>query len=221
VASSDPSQEHQIGSTKELWRRIVPFLGLGNLLSLLTIISSLCALLFLVRPTLKPREEVGATIDKVKLERNVTLRGFLDRAGLVFHGPDADLMGLVIYARVSLHGLPDSRYAIWCKVVDAAHETAVLQAGIAEHAEVTETFSPQAPADKVAPRAWIAQPVPAVRRVVGQGASLAPVVETDRVKVRVELYDVGYHRECHAMPCGWVAPRLLDVMDSGPFPLQP
>lgn len=93
VASSDLSQEHQIGSTKEPWRRILPFLGLGNLLSLLTIISSLCALLFLVRPTLKPREEVGATIDKVKLERNVTLRGFLDRAGLVFHGPDADLMG--------------------------------------------------------------------------------------------------------------------------------
>lgn len=97
----------------------------------------------------------------------------------------------------------------------------MLQAGIAEHAEVTKTFSPQAPADKVVLRAWIAQPVPAVRRVVGQGASLAPVVETDRVKVRVELYDVEYHRECHAMPCGRAAPRLLDVMDSGPFPLQP
>jgi hypothetical protein len=221
VASSDLSREHQIGSTKEPWRRVLPFLGLGNLLSLVTIISSLCALLFLVRPTLKPREEVGATIDKVKLERDVTLREFLDRTGLVFHGPDANLIGLVIYAQVNLHGLPDSRYAIWCKVLDAANESAVLPMGITEHAEVTETFSPQAPADKVVLRAWIAQPLPVARRVVGPGASLAPLVESDRLKVRVELYDVGGHGACRATLCGQATPRLLDVVDSRPFPLQP
>jgi hypothetical protein len=222
VEHSDPSREHTGRPTETSWRKLLPALGPGNLLTWVTLVTSLYTLLFLVRPTLRPRDEVGATIVKVQLEHNVALRDFLDYMSVSLYGNiDTDINGLAIYAQVDLHGFRDRVYAIWCEFLYADDETVVLPAHIDGFTEVQEAFSPQTASDRVVIRAWIAQPGHLIERRVGSRASLVPLTTKDRLVVRVKLYDLGSHAGCRSMQCGEPSRRLLDILDSRPFRLNP
>ena len=174
---------------------------------------------YLVHPNLRPREELSARIEGVKLERGVSLGSFLSRVfGLSFDGLlNTDVSEIMIYAHVDLHGMRDREYMIWGEIVDAGTETPIVPVNYGGIREAQETFSPQAPKDRVCHAGVDGIPRTARQKAVGSHAAPLELGENEKLVIRVRLYELGFRVGCRTMQCGEPMHRLLDVMDSRPF----
>jgi hypothetical protein len=149
----------------------------------ITAVASAYGVAYLIAPTLKPREVLGASITQVSIEQSVNHSEYMYRTT----GSYADSQkystapkGLAILVQASIIGFQDRRYSVGVQLLDSQTHARIDQfqetpkfTASTEFSECSDE-SPSAPQDNITFSCW----------------SLEPRAG-DRFIVRAELYDFG------------------------------
>jgi hypothetical protein len=133
---------------------------LANTGALLASIASLAVtaytLVFLIKPSLKPPEELGGSIVKLEYTRGITLGNFLNLIGAqpqLAPGEALDDEGMSVFVRVELQGSQRKDFGLVLQAVDVRTRRAVERLSSA-----CESLSPAAPLDTSVKRCWVRSP---------------------------------------------------------------
>jgi hypothetical protein len=194
------------------WRAFFSIVNLGNLAAVIALVTSLYTLVFLIRPSLKPPEKLGAEIGKVQFEHSAKFGDYIKVEEMASQAgdPPVDTPGAFLYIQVDLQGYQSRTYGMYFSVLYAKTSSEVPFEYFkfkGETIAVSDAFTPRASADKVTARAWVGYP-----------RTSRPIV------VRVRLYDLGPSKDYEARVRKESIPGskepidgLLDVKDTSAF----
>jgi hypothetical protein len=120
---------------------------------------SATSLVYQIWPGLKPdpKEKVGATIENLALDRNVTRAEFFARSGLpATPGEDPNANGNVFYIRAEVEGFKRSEVRFRWFTYDAYVSTRLK--GLRSNDLETPVFKPQAPINTQIAQVWVPNP---------------------------------------------------------------
>jgi hypothetical protein len=156
------------------------------LASFVALLVSSYSLIYIIKPSLKPPEKLGATISKVEVEKYVA-RGDVEPGVRPTDDPSPSTPGNLIMLKIDLQGFQERTYVARLLWVDAKNDT-VRGSGYSS----CPRFSPEASADVTAVRCWVAMPP-------GKG----------NYRLRAELMDLGPKKTA---PSSY-DPRDVDFLD--------
>jgi hypothetical protein len=157
-----------------------------------TTIGSLYAAVYVIAPALKPREELGATLQHISIEQHVLYADYNSRV----YGPSAPLdpdykpyaltPGVMVFVQASLKGFRSRRYGLDIRMIDKTSHSEIrpiaLPKGSGRYASlllaICDNRSPTVNQEWLTFRCWSAPPSP--------GTSFG---------IRAELYDYGDQTE--------------------------
>lgn len=144
---------HLSGYTK----RVITWLG-----AVASLVAALVGATYLIAPELKPRDKLGATLDRIGIEQGVDYGSYEDKLGAPSsHGNESTPRGIEVLVHASLYGFSDRFYSLRItlleseslKRIDVAHSTCQLR-------------SPKANEEGVAWRCWASSPPPGTPYIV-------------------------------------------------------
>jgi hypothetical protein len=186
-----PRFEHLSGFTKG----VITWLG-----ALVSLVVALVGATYLIAPDLKPRDKLGAALDRIGIEQGVDYRSYeaaLDHDGSSAPQSEVTPRGIEILVHASLYGFSDRFYSVRITLMESnSHKE------IPVDLSSCEVRSPKANEDGVAWRCWASSP--------SAGTSYI---------VRAEIFDDGkYEGQKEDVVRGNV---LLDFLDSPEFTALP
>jgi hypothetical protein len=167
---------------------------LSSLASMATLLASVVAmavsaytLVYLIRPSLKPPETLGASLSKVEVERNITFGEYLKRIESAGpnNAPAPDSAGNIVLLKVAIQGVQQRGYfarLAWVNV-----DTQEVRPTNSDCPQ----FSPSAPTHGIVMTCWVSSP--------SKGS----------YRLKAELLDVG---PATLVPSR-VNPDILDMLD--------
>lgn len=175
---------------------VVTFLGL-----VATTIGAVFAAVYWIEPDLRPRERLGATIDRIAIEHGVTLYEYVQLMGPgSVDGLDDRVEGDLVLVRVTLEGLKNRRYRVATKVMDESGQEVmnptVGKTSFADTLSTCEVLSPESYDYGITWRCWSRTPPPGTV-----------------YRIRAEVYDAGSASDRDNMNATFYGP-LLDFSES-------
>jgi hypothetical protein len=178
------------------------FRGVGKALfaavvALAGAVTAIAAALYIVAPELKPREKLGAELDRIAVAQGVSYDQYLSDQGREPQPGESvpTEPGVAVLVHAKLFGFEDRSYAVTVVAYDAETLTAIHPKQEGEFESTCEGESPKADEDAVAWRCWM----------------IAPPVGA-KYFVRAELYDHGPIKDLK--PGTVDSGDLLDFLDS-------
>jgi hypothetical protein len=160
-----------------------------------SLVAALVGATYLIAPDLKPRDKLGATVDRIGIEQNVDYRAYeykLNRGEPSSPKDEPPRHGVEVLVRASLYGFTDRKYSVKITLLEAESLKAINV--IDEPFQSTcQVLSPKANEDGVTWRCWATSPTAATRYIV-----------------RAEIYDDGQYGKLDAAHDD----VLLDFLDS-------
>lgn len=160
-----------------------------------SLVAALVGATYLIAPDLKPRDKLGATVDRIGIEQSVDYRAYEDKMNRgepssPRDGPSS--RGVEVLVRASLFGFTDRKYSVRINLLEAESLKAIDVTDEPFHS-TCEVLSPKANEDGVTWRCWATSPPAATRFIV-----------------RAEIYDDGQYGKLDAAHDD----VLLDFLDS-------
>jgi hypothetical protein len=179
--------EHLSGFTKG----VITWFG-----AVASLVAALVGATYLIAPDLKPRDKLGATLDRIGIVQNVDYRSYeaeLNQDGSSSPENESTPSGIEVLAHASLYGFSDQFYSIRITLLEAKSFKKILL----DHSSC-QVRSPKANEDGVTWRCWASSPPAGTHYIV-----------------RAEIFDDGKYEGQK----GVVVSRsvLLDFLDSPEF----
>lgn len=145
-----------------------------------SLVAALVGATYLIAPDLKPRDKLGATVDRVGVEQGVPYRRYEDEmnredSSSAIEKPSR--AGIEVMVRASLYGFTDRAYSVRIRLLEAGSLKAINVTDQPLHS-TCEILSPKANEDGVTWRCWAVSPPASTRYIV-----------------RAEIYDDGQYRD--------------------------
>jgi len=160
TVEAEREQEEEAPGEPERKRRRIPTTAVVTLVgALLAAGISGVNLVYQVWPSLKPdpKATVGATIESLTIDKNVTAEDFLIRPGtLLPDGVPPGRNGNVFYIRASIEGFKRSDVQLRWYTYDA--NIPARLPGLRSNDRETPVFQPQAPVDAQIAQVWVPTP---------------------------------------------------------------
>jgi hypothetical protein len=122
------------------------------LASFVAVLVSSYSLIYIIKPSLKPPEKLGATISKVEVEKAVA-RGDVEPGVRPTDDPGPSTPGNLVMLKIDLQGFQERTYVARLLWVNAKDST-IGGSGYSG----CPRFSPEASADAIAVRCWVTMP---------------------------------------------------------------
>lgn len=166
-------------------------------------VASVSAAILIVYPELKPREKLGAELDKITVETSVTFGRYAREADGRYAevAPENEMVdGLYLLVHANLLGYEERSYSVKTAILDSKTRSRVDSPKLLadNNSGRCETRSPNSEEDGLVWRCWLAAPRPGQKFIV-----------------RVELTDAGDKSDQRAGPVGYEP--VLDFIESTEF----
>jgi hypothetical protein len=161
-----------------------------------SLVAALVGATYLIAPDLKPRDKLGATVDRIGIEQSVDYRSYeykMNRNEPSSPRDEPSRRGIEVLVRASLYGFTDRGYSVRITLLESESLKAIYVTD-EPFQSTCEILSPKANEDGVTWRCWATSPPPKTRYVV-----------------RAEIYDDGQYGKLNDAADGDV---LLDFLDS-------
>lgn len=161
-----------------------------------SLVAALVGATYLVAPDLKPREKLGATVDRIGIEQSVDYRAYerkMNREDPSSPKDEPTRRGIEVLVRASLYGFSNRGYSVGITLLESESLKAINVTDQPLHS-TCEILSPKANEDGVTWRCWASSPPPGTRYIV-----------------RAEIYDDGQYEKLSDAARDVV---LLDFLDS-------
>ena len=161
-----------------------------------SLVAALVGATYLIAPDLKPRDKLGATVDRIGIEQNVDYRAYehkMNREEPSSPRDEPSRRGIEVLVRASLFGFSDRGYSVRITLLESESLQAIYVTDEPFHS-TCEILSPEANEDGVTWRCWASSPPPGTRYMV-----------------RAEIYDDGQYEK---LSDGSHDDVLLDFLDS-------
>lgn len=161
-----------------------------------SLVAALVGATYLIAPDLKPKDKLGATVDRIGIEQNVDYRAYehkLNGAEPSSPRDEPSPRGIEVLVRASLFGFSDRGYSVRITLLESETLQAIPITDQLVYS-TCEVLSPKANEDGVTWRCWASSPPPGTRYIV-----------------RAEIYDDGQYGKLNDVAQDDV---LLDFLDS-------
>jgi hypothetical protein len=133
-----------------------------------TTVTSVAAAIYVVAPTLQPREALGAAIDTLTVTQSVSYAEYRLETGLEpspdSKDPAAD--GLVVYAHANLQGFKDRSYTLSLQLYESDTRRQIHVGAGEPYFSSCDNRSPRAKEEGLTWTCWIVSPKPGVKYFV-------------------------------------------------------